>query len=146
MKDLIKEIEKCKLKYEYDGSEFDCKRSIFNEGIGKTINWLEDDNFPYNIITAPKQIKLSELIDKIYETKYSSECYVKAIKGSNGQYKDDYRIRVEYGEGYWGDFDFYIVKGKISSDLELNLPRNEFKWLYELWIAGSEIIDDLEEE
>lgn len=99
----------------------------------------------YNIITAPKQIKLSELIDKIYKTEYSSECYVKAIKCSNGQYKDDYRIHIEYGDGYWGDYEFYIVDGKISSAFDMDLPRDEFKWLYTLWIAGTEIIDDLKE-
>lgn len=99
----------------------------------------------YNIITAPKSIKLSELIDKIYKTEYSSECYVKAIKCGNGQYKDDYRIHIEYGDGYWGDYEFYIVDGKISSTFDMDLPRDEFKWLYTLWIAGTEIVDDLKE-
>ena len=48
----------------------------------------------------------------------------------------------------------HIYNGK---DLMLNIyknrlqpiniqPYNETKWLYELWIAGTEIVDDLEEE
>lgn len=98
---------------------------------------LEENNI---IITTPKSIKLSELIDKIYKTGYSSECYVKPIKSASG----DYRVRVEYGDGYWGDFEFYIVDGKISSNYDMDLPRDEFKWLYTLWIAGTQIIDDLE--
>ena len=100
----------------------------------------------YNIITAPKTIKLSEIIDKIYDTEYSGECYVHAIKCDNGHHKNDYRIRVQYGVGFWGDFEFYIVDGKISSNYDMDLPRDEFKWLYTLWIAGTIIEDDLKEE
>ena len=138
MKNLIEEIEKKKGYYEYFIS---CD---FNEGWNNAIDSCLKSLEQYNLITAPKQIKLSELIDKIYKTEYSSECYVKAIKCSNGQYKDDYRIHIEYGDGYWGDYEFYIVDGKISSAFDMDLPRDEFKWLYTLWIAGTIIEDDLE--
>lgn len=98
---------------------------------------LEENNI---IITTPKSIKLSELIQKIYDTKYKSECYVHPIRESFSTL----RIRVEYGDGYWGDYEFYIINGKISSSYDMDLPRDEFKWLYILWIAGTQIIDDLE--
>lgn len=146
MIDLIKEIEKSlentRKLYEQVYESMPVKSYyhgiiVAYEGILKS---LEDKN----IITAPKEIKLSELIDKIYKTEYSSECYVKSIKCDNGQYKGDYRIHVEYGDGYWGDYEFYIVDGKISSNYDMDLPRDEFKWLYTLWISGTTIIDDLE--
>lgn len=151
MKNLIKEIEKRfgMAKDNYccclDEEKYDLANDYY-ELAGLCQSCLKVLT-QHNIITAPKQIKLSELIDKIYDTKYSSECYVKAIKCSSGQYKDDYhyRIHIEYGEGYWGDYEFYIVDGKISSAFDMNLPRDEFKWLYTLWIAGTEIVDDLKE-
>ena len=140
MKNLIEEIELKKINIEsYHNEKY---ADGFIDGVNEALEVINQ----YNIITAPKSIKLSELIDKIYKTEYSSECYVHAIKCDNGQYKDDYRIRIQYGDGYWGDYEFYIVDGKISSAFDMDLPRDEFKWLYELWIAGTEIIDDLEEE
>ena len=117
------------------------------EDLRKLKKGLDDYNNKSNdliLITAPKEIKLSEIIDKIYKTEYSSECYVHAIKCDNGPHKNDYRIRTQYGDGYWGDYEFYIVDGKISSNYDMDLPRDEFKWLYTLWIAGTSIIDDLE--
>ena len=136
MKNLIEEIEKMKNRGGWTNDEF------YKCGINDCLELLNK----YNIITAPKSIKLSELIDKIYKTEYSSECYVKAIKCSNGQYKDNYRIHIEYGDGYWGDYEFYIVDGKISSIFDMDLPRDEFKWLYTLWIADTIIEDDMEED
>lgn len=103
------------------------------------------NNFKQKEIMVPESIKLSELIELIYLTEYSSECYVHPIKCNNGQYKDDYRIRIEYGDGYWGDYEFYIVNGKISSVYDMDLPRQEFKWLYAFWVGETTIIDDLKE-
>jgi hypothetical protein len=91
-------------------------------------------------------MKLSELIQKIYDTEYNSECYVKPIRCSNGPHCGDYRIRVEYGDGYWGDYEFYIVDGKISDNHDMDLPRSEFKWLYKLWVDEVVFEDDLTEK
>lgn len=41
-------------------------------------------------------MKLSELIEKIYDTKYKSECWISPIKESS----NTLRIRVQYGDGY----------------------------------------------
>lgn len=143
MNDLIKEIEKSlentRKLYEQVYESMPVKSYyhgiiVAYEGILKS---LEDKN----IITAPKEIKLSELIDKIYETKFKSECWVEPIKEGNNYY----RIRVQYGDGYWGDYDFYIENEKIVIYTnDCLLPFNEFKWLYTLWIAETTIIDDLE--
>lgn len=131
MIDLKKEIE----KLTDDIGDSVC---TYNTGVYDCLDILEQ----YNIITAPKEIKLSELIDKIYETKFKSECWVEPIKEGNNYY----RIRVQYGDGYWGYYDFYIENEKIVIYTnDCLLPFNEFKWLYTLWIAGTTIIDDLEE-
>ena len=91
-------------------------------------------------------MKLSELIKKIYDTKYSGECQVRPIKCNSRSNYGDYRIKVEYGEGYCGDYEFYIVDGKISDNYNINLPRSEFKWLYKLWVDEEVFEDDLTEE
>lgn len=97
----------------------------------------------YNIITAPKTIKLSEVIDKICDTNYKSECWIEPIRLGKGNYK----IRTQYGDGYWGDYDFYIEDKKIVMyQDDYLLPFDKFKWLYTLWIAGTIIEDDLKED
>lgn len=138
MIDLIKEIEKLKVyECEFERSQQNIvwmKDCYIKEDLENLLN-------QYNIITAPKEIKLSELIDKIYETKFKSECWIEPIRLGKGHY----RIRTQYGDGYWGDYDFYIENEKIVIYTnDCLLPFNEFKFLYTLWIAGTTIIDDLE--
>lgn len=131
MKNLIKEILLEEKLYCYS----DQYKDGFNEGLDKAIKILNQ----YNIITAPKQIKLSEIL-KYYNDKKNQYCLV-PIKLDNGKYK----IRVKYGDNYWEDYKLEIQNGKISP-FSLNLPIPEFKWLYTLWIAETEIIDDMGEE
>lgn len=87
-------------------------------------------------------MKLSELVKKIYDTNYKSECYVSPIRESY----NSLRIRVEYGDGYWGLYEFYIRNNKIEiyNDMDL-LPMNEFKWFYKLWVDEVEFVDDWED-
>lgn len=87
-------------------------------------------------------MKLSELVKKIYDTNYKSECYVSPIRESSSTL----RIRVEYGDGYWGLYEFYIRNNKIEiyNDMDL-LPMNEFKWFYKLWVDEVEFVDDWED-
>lgn len=87
-------------------------------------------------------MKLSELIKKIYDTNYKSECYILPIRESSSTL----RIRVEYGDGYWGLYEFYIRNNKIEiyNDMDL-LPMNEFKWFYKLWVDEVEFVDDWED-
>lgn len=93
-------------------------------------------------------MKLSEVIQKIYDTNYKSDCYVHLIRES----ADTLRISVEC-DSYSEIIKFYIRNNKIdmSNDMYL-LPMkefkrllNEFKWLYKLWLNEVLIEDDMEE-
>ena len=132
MKNLIEEIKELKPQIITDK---------YSDGFQNAIKMVLNKLNQYNIITAPNQITLSEIIDNIYETKFKSESWVEPIKEGNNYY----RIRVQYGDGYWGDYEFYIRNNKIEiNENDYLLPFNEFKWLYTLWIADTEIVDDLE--
>ena len=94
-------------------------------------------------------MKLSEVIQKIYDTNYKSDCHVHLIRES----ADTLRISVEYGDSHSEIMKFYIRNNKIdmSNDMYL-LPMkefkrllNEFKWLYKLWLNEVLIEDDMEE-
>ena len=140
MIDLIEKIHELKdyENYDYDQAITDV-RILLDQAITDAEILLDQ----YNIITAPKTIKLSEIVDKICDTNYKSECWVEPIRLGKGNYK----IRTQYGDGYWGDYDFYIEDKKIVMyQDDYLLPFDKFKWLYTLWIAGTIIEDDLKEE
>lgn len=143
MIDLKNEIE----KLIESASEFYCKTANINsrmclQGQVEAYQDCLDVINNYNIITAPKTIKLSEIVDKICDTNYKSECWVEPIKLGKGNYK----IRTQYGDAYWCVYDFYIEDKKIVMyQDDYLLPFDEFKWLYALWIAGTIIEDDLKE-
>lgn len=113
MKDLIKEIEKQKIN-RFKSFEEDS----WNSALDKVIKIINQ----YNIITAPKSIKLSEIVSRLNDCKFD-------------RYSDYISLSRHY--------TFLVIKNnKIIID---ELPQtDEFKWLYTLWIAGTEIIDDLE--
>ena len=132
MKNLIKEIEGLKrsdTKVSFDEG--------FNKGIDKCVETLNK----YNIITAPKQIKLSEVLDKIcelYEEIIEEEIYFNREINSigYGEYDEDWM------QNSWHTF---IVFNKNLTIKNINLrPQDNIKWLYTLWIAGTIIEDDLE--
>lgn len=133
MKNLIKEINNNKLLSNSKISE-DFKRG-FNRGLDLSQEILNQ----YNIITAPKSIKLSELIDRICETKFKNDHWVELVKPNS----NDYRIIIKWSESPWDEQDFFIRDKKIEK-YNLNLPKDEFKWLYILCIAETEIVDDVE--
>ena len=97
----------------------------------------------YNIITAPKSIKLSEIVSKLaseLEDEYEEEIY----------YNKDIKC-IGFGEydKYWFQNTWFTLVrfNKDFSIRDINLPLDfNFKWLYELWIAGTEIIDDMESD
>lgn len=139
MKNLIEEIEKIivSLKRQYKNcfEEIDCPLFTSDEIRGKILAYKDCLNLlnQYNIITAPKQIKLSEIVEKLKECYHiSSISYDKQSKSIHDG-EDDIVPLIEFNE----DLTFK----------EINLPiRDNNKWLYPLWIAGTEIIDDLKDE
>ena len=87
-------------------------------------------------------MKLSEIINKIYDMNYRGECWV-AVSTSKG---DNYtKIRIEYGDGYWGLYEFYINPHTKTIINDIDLPiTDEWKWLWKLWADNVEIeIDEV---
>lgn len=126
MKDLIKEIEELQDRFIDNPSSLTTGRM---DALGKVLDIMEQ----HNIITAPKSIKLSEILVRL-ENEFSEQCFF---------YNKD-RKRIEVGTlSYWLA-SIYIKDNKI--DLRDKDKFDYPKWLYELWIAGTEIIDDMEEK
>ena len=102
----------------------------FDEGYNKAIDDVIQLFNQYNIITVPKSIKLSEIVDRLKE-----------------EYKD-YEFRYDINNiSIWKKRWCYAVFGILNNKLKLK-PDTDFeipKWLYALWLANTEIIDDLKE-
>jgi len=133
MNDLIKEIEGLKrpnTKVSFDEG--------FNKGIDKCIETLNQ----HNIITAPKSIKLSEIVSKLNEiyndSEFSRKIYFnrKLNAIGEGEYDKDWFMNT------WTPYILF-KENKISKIVKTGSERN--KWLYTLWLTGTEIIDDMEE-
>jgi hypothetical protein len=102
---------------------------VAHEGI---LNFLED----YNIITAPKSIKLSEIVNRIQE-RSNEEIYFNREHEAIGYGEPDENWRQSTWQTLVIVRDMKIVR--------ICIPMAEItKWLYTLWIAGTTIIDDLE--
>ena len=129
---LIEEIEVKKINIEnYHNEKY---ADGFIDGINEALEVINE----YNIITAPKQIKLSEIVDRLrndfkdylfeYDNGFINKIPIIAIWNKSKKYCYA-TIRIENNKlilTYQDDFDY---------------P----KWLYTLWIACTEIIDDLGE-
>ena len=89
----------------------------------------------YNIITAPKTIKLSEIVDKM-------NCYVKRNENDIHLYDIEEDLFDEYDS--FESYSLIIENNKITNILLSQCDK--FKWLYTLWIAGTIIEDDLKED
>lgn len=97
----------------------------------------------YNIITAPKTIKLSEIVSKLNEiyndSEFGSEIYFnrKLNAIGEGEYDKDWFMNT------WTPF-IRFKENKISEIINLESERT--KWLYALWLTGTIIEDDLKED
>ena len=140
MKNLIEKIEKIiiSLKRQYQNcfEEIDCPLFTSDEIKGK-ISAYQDCLIllnQYNIITAPKQIKLSEIVNKLKNA---------FVDLGN----IDYEGFIEIGYGFITLNDEIVITIDLDSQkivlIEFTNTFIELKWLYTLWIAGTEIIDDL---
>lgn len=88
----------------------------------------------YNIITAPKSIMLSEIVTRLNDCDKSNKFKV-IIQVGETTVVENTEFKKEY---------FYIMNNKMF-DLSDYMVRDEYKWLYTLWIAGTHIVDDLKE-
>lgn len=153
MKDLIKEIEG--LKVEERPNEDDYHYG-FREDKNLTLIDVKHILNRHNIITAPKSIKLSEIIDRLneelgviyklpdgrkiigYEFKIDRNCTY--IDGKFESLLSTCVNAYHYGKKTMCAFKLDVKNNFIEISFE-----DKFKWLYALWIAGTEIIDDMEE-
>jgi len=97
----------------------------------------------YNIITAPKTIKLSEIVSKL-EKHYNTEIVIN--RKPTSYYNCYILCRKSIAENE--DYELLIRDNKIDDIDEFCCYPNDdnIKWLYTLWIAGTIIEDDLKDE
>lgn len=135
MKNLIEEIEELlEIARNYYRNYSD--RDILSETRGQIEAYQDCLNLlnQYNIITAPKSIKLSEIVEKLK---------------NNYSYDD---ITIERNSTYTriiGRTQHHLYSTTetlfdIDFNKTLDKPNFHYKWLYTLWIAGTIIEDDLE--
>lgn len=131
MKNLIDEIEKMKNRGGWTNDEF------YKSGINDCLELLNQ----YNIITAPKSIKLSEIVKKLDKNIESST--ISLCRHDNEiDVWEDYKINDDDEEINGSTFIFKVDSNNI---IKMIARDDRFpKWIYTLWIAGTEIIDDLE--
>lgn len=139
MIDLKKEIEGLKNNINTEDYKYNMGcivvKELENETIDKVLQLLDQ----YNIITAPKTIKLSEIVSKLNEifndSEFSREIYFnrKLNAIGEGEYDKDWFMNT------WTPF-IRFKENKISEIINLESERT--KWLYTLWIAGTIIEDD----
>ena len=140
MKNLIEDIEKAlqdtERLYRHTSEVYNgYLKSHYRGKMEAYINILESLK-DYNIITAPKSIKLSEIVsklNKIYEPNIYFNKELNAI--GYGEYSNKWFMDT------WTAIAL-IKNNKISRILKIT--SEETKWLYELWITGTIIEDDLE--
>lgn len=105
----------------------------FDEGYNKAIEDVIQLFNQYNIITAPKTIKLSEIVERL---KNELKDYVVRYVGS----------AITICQDGWCYAVVYIDEDTHNFEFEMQNRFNFPKWLYTLWIAGTIIEDDLKEE
>ena len=137
MIDLKNEIEKLKDKFIEYASSLTTGRV---DALDKVLDIIED----YNIITAPKTIKLSEIVDNLKLQIAEPENLIKIQFNRKinaigfGEYDTDWQ------QNTWQSLVVFY-KDLTIKNICIKLQDN-IKWLYALWIAGTIIEDDLKEE
>ena len=151
MKNLIDEIEKLKV-YECEferrplGIIF-MKDCYIKEDLENTLN-------QYNIITAPKSIKLSEIVERLNEEFAIIHTLPDGRKIAGKEFKVERNctyingnfeslLSTNVNEYYYGNLIPVFKLSPNNKFIEISFD-NKFKWLYTLWVAGTEIINDLE--
>lgn len=122
MKELIDEIEKLKNRGGWTNDEF------YRCGINDCVNLLNQ----YNIINTPKQIKLSEIMERLRDS-VNTSINIERYKNKTISIFSDFCLVLSVSKyiEYLNHQFLYVFQ--------------QHKWLYTLWIAGTIIEDDLEE-
>lgn len=131
---LIDEINGHKFSYDYD--DF---RKGYNSGLNVAIETINQ----YNIITAPKSIKLSEIVERLNKNIIEGSTISLRRHDNEIDVWEYYKISDDEEETNSSTFIFKIDSNSIIKMIARDdrIP----KWLYTLWIAGTIIEDDLEE-
>lgn len=87
------------------------------------------------------KIKLSEIVERIYDLNFRGECWIDIDKTRNSYT----RVVIQYGDGYWGQYEFAINNQTKMIYGDLDIPmEDEWKWLWKLWVENTEIeIDEV---
>lgn len=145
MKNLIEKIEKIiedlKIEKQKCFEEIDYPLSQVDRLEGRILAYTDILMAlnQYNIITAPKSIKLSEIVKRL---KNSFDCYTTEIKID--KHEDATIIEINYYSYTQCECGGYIqiIDGTIC---DISFGNHSYhKWLYTLWIAKTEIVDDME--
>ena len=142
MKNLIEKIEKAlqdtEKLYRHTSEVYNgYLKSHYRGKMEAYMNILESFK-DYNIIAVPKSIKLSEIVERLKDF----NCYTPEIKID--KHEDATIIEVNYYTYTQCECGGYIqIIDRTICDISFG-NHSYHKWLYALWIAGTEIIDDLE--
>lgn len=118
-----------------------------------SVGWndgIDNLKLKYNIITVPKTIKLSEIVDRLNKTlkEHSLDSYIDVLIKRHKIEKDKNKSYVTVfhaGKSYQNQGENYLFS--FWNNESISKPEHTcFKWLYALWIAGTIIEDDLREE
>lgn len=108
------------------------------KGFNRGLDVSQEILTKYNIITAPKSIKLSEIVSKLG---IGNSFGIDRHKNLINLYEVN---ELEFDGEYWQD-ESYLLGIRDNKIYDSNITLDDrTKWLYTLWIAGTEIIDDLE--
>ena len=93
-----------------------------------------------NAVTAPKEITLNELIDKIKETLPKTEINLVKKNGLTVIYT---LVDIKFNENV--EKQFYelvtLIDGQfVDMSLAKVVPVEKFKWLYSMWIVGTKVV------
>lgn len=138
MKDLKKEIELKKINIEsYHNEKY---ADGFIDGVNEALEVIDQ----YNIITAPKTIKLSEIIERLQPT-IDEKLYYKKVDFGNTA------IGYDFVDGFGDECTTYF-RPVVYFDENMEIigftftPSDTFNWIYEMWITKTIITNDWKEE
>lgn len=107
---------------------------------------IDELQVKYNIITAPKTIKLSEIVSKLEEVMLGcdSKIHIERFGKHILILEKTIRNLTLIAEFNLNNNNIKGVNTIVSIREEYFL--SSLKWLYALWIAGTKIVDDMESD